>query len=153
MNRLKRLEPIVDLAENREKGAAQAMGASLQKLEEARKSLASLKSFRENYAALFSQSGNRGLGMRQLNEYRAFLNKINLAIAEQEKAVQRAEQDLHAKRRTWEAAHCHALGMQKITDKLRVEEARREQKREQGEQDERSGRHGQGGKSLLTGFA
>ncbi|MBS1211512.1 MAG: flagellar export protein FliJ [Proteobacteria bacterium] len=152
MNRLKRIAPIVELAENKEKQAVQAYGIGQRKLDEARNALNSLRSFRENYAALFSQSGNKGLSVRQLNEYRAFLAKINVAIAEQERVVQTAEGELQAAKRAWEDAHSHTLGMQRVVEKLQTEEAKREQKREQLEQDERAGRRGAGAKSLLTVF-
>lgn len=152
MNRIKRIAPIVELAETKEKQAVQAYGMKQQKLDEAHKALNSLRSFRENYAALFNQSGTKGIGMRQLHEYRAFLAKINVAIVEQEKAVATAEDELKAARQVWEAAHGHTLGMHKVLDKLQAEQMRKEQKREQLEQDDRASRRGNGLKSLLTVF-
>ena len=153
MNRVQRLSPIVELAENKEKQAAQALGQSQQKLDAVRKSLQSLVSFRQNYAAQFHQSGNQGLGVRQLHEYRAFLNKINLAIADQEKAFAQAEESLRHSRQLWEEAHRHSLGMHKMVDKLRWEQEQKDQKREQNEQDERASRKGSnGGKTLLSLF-
>ena len=153
MNRVQRLGPIVELAENKEKQAAQALGQSQQQLDGVRKSLQSLRSFRENYAAQFHQSGNQGLGVRQLHEYRAFLNKINLAIGDQEKALAQAEENLRHSRQLWEEAHRHNLGLHKMVDKLRLEQERKEQKREQNDQDERASRRGSnGGKTLLTLF-
>jgi len=152
MSRLKRLNPIMDLAEKRENEAVQALGRSQQKLDEARKGLSSLRSFRENYAARFHQSGTKGLGVRQLNEYRAFLNKINAAIAEQERVVQSSETELQARKAAWEEAHRHTLGMQKIIDKLRAEESRQAQKKEQVELDERASRRGKSTKTLLAVF-
>lgn len=152
MNRIKRIAPIVELAENKEKQAVQAYGKKQQKLDDARKALHSLRSFRENYAALFSQSGNKGIGMRQLNEYRAFLAKINVAIAEQERVVESAESELNLAKLDWESAHGHTLGMHKVLEKLQAEQSRKEQKREQLEQDDRAGRRGAGLKSMLTVF-
>ncbi len=152
MNRLKRIAPIVELADNKEKQALQAYGTAQRKLEEARKALNSLHSFRENYAALFSQSGNKGLSVRQLNEYRAFLSKINVAIAEQERVMQSADGALQFAQKSWEDAHSHALAMMKVLEKLQAEQGAREQRREQLEQDERAGRRGAGVKSLLTGL-
>lgn len=150
MNRIKRIAPIVELAETREKQAVQAYGKQQQKLEEARKALNSLRSFRENYSALFSQSGTRGIGVRQLNEYRAFLAKIGVAIAEQERVVECAENEVQKARVVWESAHGHTLGMHKVLDKLQAEQSRMEQKREQLEQDDRACHRGSGIKSLLT---
>lgn len=140
MNRLKRLEPIRELAERREKQAVQTFGHCQQKLEVARNGLNNLRAFRENYSSQFHQMGHRGLGVQRLQEYRAFLEKINKAIAEQEKVLQRAERELEAAKRAWEEAHGHVLGMQTLVDKLRTETARQEQKREQDENDDRASR-------------
>mgnify|MGYP001768512421 CR=1 FL=1 len=46
MNRIKRIAPFVELAETKEKQAVQAYGMRQQKLDEARKALNSLRSFR-----------------------------------------------------------------------------------------------------------
>jgi flagellar FliJ protein len=142
MNRLKRLAPIVELAATQEQEAAAALGASLRKLEEARLGMQSLEHFRASYGERFKQSGEQGLSMRQLAEYRAFLAKINQAIAEQEKVAQQMEAEAQRRRHAWEEAHRHSLGMQKLADKLRSEEAGLAQKREQAEMDERAGRRG-----------
>ena len=148
MNRVKRMAPIMELAEIREKEAAQALGQIQQKLDETLKGLSSLNSFRENYSALFYQSGAKGLGIRQLHEYRAFLGKINTAIVEQEKIVHQAQVDLQKRKTAWKDSHRHTLAMKKIMDKLHAEELRMEQKREQREQDERASRRGCGAKTL-----
>jgi flagellar FliJ protein len=140
MNRLQRLSPIVELAETREREAARALGLSLKKLEEARKSLDSLESFRASYGERFRRSGEQGLSVRQLAEYRVFLAKINQAIADQEKNLQQSESEVQSRRRAWEEAHKHGLGLQKLMDKLRQEVAGLERKREQAEMDERAAR-------------
>jgi len=150
MTRSKRLGPILELAETKEKQAAQDLGASRQRLEEARKGLNSLQGFRNNYTARFHQSGNQGLGVRQLAEYRAFLGKINAAIGEQERVVQACEAELDARKRAWEQARQHTLGMKKIMEKLQMDQHRQDQRKEQGELDERASRRGS--KTLLTVF-
>jgi flagellar FliJ protein len=142
MNRLKRLAPIIELAATQEQEAAAALGASLRKLEEARLGLNNLESFRASYGERFKLSGGQGLSVRQLAEYRAFLAKINQAIADQEKIAQQMEAEALRRRHAWEEAHRHCLGMQKLADKLRLEEAGLAQKREQAEMDERAGRRG-----------
>lgn len=140
MNRLQRLSPIVGMAETREREAARALGLSVKKLEDARKSLDSLGNFRDSYGERFRRSGEQGLSVRQLAEYRVFLAKINQAIVDQEKALLQAESDVHARRRAWEDARAHLLGLQKLAEKLRLEAAGLERKREQAELDERAAR-------------
>jgi len=149
MNRLKRLVPIMELAETKEKQAAHDFGLSRQKLDEAREGLSSLRSFRENYSARFHQSGSKGLGVQQLSEYRAFLNRINGAIAEQEKVIQSRESDVQVRKAAWENTHRYVLGLQKIIDRLRADESRHVRQREQVELDERAGRRFMGSRASL----
>lgn len=148
MNRLQRLAPILELAENNEKQAVQALGESQRKLDAAREGVNSLNSFRESYAARFYQAGAQGLAIHQLHEFRAFLGKINIAVVDQEKLALQAEKELQACRQAWEEAHRRTLGMRKLVDNLRLEETKLAQKRERNELDDRASRCGNGGKTL-----
>ncbi len=150
MKRSKRLMPVLELAESREKQIAQILGESRRKLEAAQRNLGSLMSFRDSYSAQFQRSGNAGLASRQLIEYRIFLAKINTAIADQEKAVQAAQTELRNRQAEWEAARRHSLGIKKVLEQTLVEESRLEEKKQQAEQDERGGRRSNGG--VLTQF-
>jgi flagellar FliJ protein len=145
MKRSKRLMPVLELAESRERQTAQILGESRRKLEAAQRNLSSLISFRDNYLAQFERSGNAGLASRQLIEYRIFLAKINTAIADQEKAVHAAQTELRNRQAEWEAARRHSLGIKKVFEQTLGEESRLEEKKQQAEQDERGGRRSNGG--------
>jgi flagellar FliJ protein len=144
MKRSKRLNPVLELAESREKQKARILGESRLKLETVERNLRSLMTFRDNYSAQFQRSGNEGLGTRQLIEYRMFLAKINTAIADQEKAVHAAQTELRNRQAEWEAAHRQSLGLKKVLENTLKEEIRLEEKKQQAEQDERAGRHSNG---------
>ncbi len=152
MKRSERLSTVLDLAESREKQAAQHLGEISRKLDAAQRSLENLKNFRENYAARFRQFGDQGQGVRQLLEFRVFLSKINSAVLEQEKAVAHVEKALAKSRADWEAARRQTLGMKTVVDKARVEESKVEEKRLQAEQDERAGRRSGRGENMLAVF-
>lgn len=145
MKRSKRLMPVLELAESRERQTAQILGESRRKLEAAQRNLGSLMSFRDNYSAQFQRSGNAGLASRQLIEYRIFLAKINTAIADQEKAVHAAQTELRNRQAEWEAARRYSLGIKKVFEQTLGEESRLEEKKQQAEQDERGGRRSNGG--------
>ena len=138
--RLKRLQPILELAESREKEAAQALGVALGKLEEARKGMSNLEGFRHDYGERFRRGGESGFSVPQLAEFRAFLGKIDQAVQDQEKVVENLRQEIETRRRAWQDAHGHTLGLQKLLEKIRAEETQREIKQEQKELDERAGR-------------
>jgi flagellar FliJ protein len=153
MNRLKKMQPILELAERKQTDAVQRFGMGQQKLAAARSNLQHLQGYRENYSSRFQDSGQQGMSMQQLTEYRAFLSKINKAVADQERAVTLAEAELENLRANWEDAHRHLLGIQKVVEKLTQAEIAKEQKREQLEQDDRAGNRRSGGhKGTLAVF-
>ncbi|WP_119628622.1 flagellar export protein FliJ [Methylocaldum marinum] len=140
MKRSKRLNPALELAESREKQTVRILGESRRKLESAERNLGSLITFRDNYSAQFQRSGNGGLGVRQLIEYRMFLAKIGAAIADQEKAVRAAQTELRNRQAEWEAARRQSSGLKRVIENTLKEEIRLEEKKQQAEQDERAGR-------------
>lgn len=151
MSRLKKMTPILELAERGEHQAAQSLGEGRQRLDSARAALENLQGFRSGYADRFQQAGQQGLSVHRLNEFRSFLHKINKAIAEQERTIQQLERELDALRLAWEEAHRKLLGLQKLIARLAEAEQAQEQRREQSEQDDRVGsRRGSGGKTLLS---
>lgn len=150
MKRSKRLMPVLELAESKERQTARILGESRQKLEAAQRNLGSLISFRDNYSAQFQRSGNAGLASRQLIEYRIFLAKINTAIADQEKAVHTAQIELRRREGEWEAARKHSRGIKKLFEQTLREERRSDEKKQQAEQDERAGRRSNSG--ILADF-
>ena len=140
MKRSTRLKTILELTESQEKEAVQRLGQSRQKVETAQQNLNNLESFLGNYTQQFNEAGNKGLSMRQLTEYRSFLGKINAAIDEQEKTIQKAQTELLNRQTEWETANRKALGLQKVFEKAKQEDARMEEKAQQSEQDERASR-------------
>jgi len=150
MKRSKRLKPVLELAESREKQMALILGESRRKLESAQRNLSSLIAFRDNYSAQFQRSGSEGLGMRQLIEYRTFLAKINTAIADQEKAVNAVQAELQSRQAEWDAVRQRTLGIKKVLEHTLTEESRLEEKKQQAEQDERASRRSNSG--ILTVF-
>jgi flagellar FliJ protein len=152
MKRSERLTTVLELAESREQQAARRLGEHSRKLENAQRNLENLRAFRENYAARFRQSGDRGLGMRQLMEFRVFLAKIDTAVADQERTVSKAQRELESRRNEWEATRRQALGMRTVMDRARAEESRAEEKRLQDEQDERACRRSGRSDNPLTAF-
>ena len=136
MKRSKRLQSILDLVITREDEINNRLGQARQRLEKARNSLSSLHEFRTNYTQRFNQSGELGMGIRQMLEYRAFLSKINAAMEEQEKAITRNENEMERLRSVWEHAHRKTMGVRKVLEKSLVEENRRAEKTLQSEMDE-----------------
>ncbi len=140
MKRSERLGAILELTETREQQVARQLGETNRQLQTSQRGLENLKGFRTNYTARFQQTGDRGMDARQLLNYRIFLDKINMAVTQQELAVEKAQQDVVRRRAEWEDAHRRSLGLKTVVDKARAEESRIEARKLQAEMDERASR-------------
>lgn len=140
MKRSERLGAILELTETHEQKAARQLGETNRQLQNSQRGLENLRGFLSNYTARFQQTGDQGMDARQLLNYRMFLDKINMAVVQQELAVQKAQQDVVRRRTEWEDAHRRSLGLKTVVDKARSEEGRIEARKLQAEMDERASR-------------
>jgi flagellar FliJ protein len=69
-------------------------------------------------------------------EFRSFMDKLDKAIKGQELSLQGSRADFQAKKRNWENRHSQTMSLQKVCDAAVVAEKKRDDKVEQGEQDE-----------------
>ena len=142
MKKSQRLKTIVEIKAAQEKSALEALGAAQRKLQEMQAQVDSLKNYRLDYQVKFEQLGRAGTPVAQLLEFRAFMDKLDKAIAGQEMAQNECETRLMAKRKHWEGLHYRTQSLQKVCDSARAVELKQEDRREQLEQDERACRSG-----------
>lgn len=138
MKKSKRLEPILDLADRKEKDSAKLVAIQLKKVQAISKGAADLRGYLDNYHARYQTAGATGFTVKQLTEYRLFLAKINGAIDEQLSNLRLAEQELADCRRAWEEARQYREGVRKLFNQARLDEERLAEKNEQKEMDERA---------------
>lgn len=142
MVKSKRFKPIVDLAHDSEREAAKALGAALQRLNDGREQLRQLYAYREEYGQRLQQAGNQGMSGQKLNEYRYFMVKIDAAIESQTTVVEQLQVALEEKKQFWFAKRGRSKALDTVLDHYLQNEARQLDKREQREQDDRSGSNG-----------
>lgn len=140
MSKSGRLAPILDLAERKERDAAQRFARQLKKVQAASQGADSLRGFLDSYHARYQSTGEGGFTVKQLMEYRAFLAKINAAIEEQAVSLRMAGEELEACRRAWDQARRHLEGVSRLVQQAGREEEQLVLKQEQAEMDERSAR-------------
>jgi len=138
VKRAKRMQSVADIAKSREKNAARLLGQKQHFLEQQRQRLLELVSYREEYARMFQSQGSLGLDARRLNEYRVFLEKLNLAIVQQRDRITQAAGDCHVCQESWMNTRIHSKALHKVVDRFRHEEIKQQEKREQNELDERA---------------
>jgi len=140
MKKSKRLKPIEDLAEEKERVAAKNLGISLNIVAEREKKLAELDLYRTEYSQRFQSTNNAALSAYQFHDFRNFLHRLDLVIEEQKKLILFGKQDVAEKREAWQVCRTKAQALEKVVIRLEMEELMHETRQEQKELDERSSR-------------
>lgn len=132
------MKPVKQVAEHREQDAARALGRELDRLATERGKLDQLIAYRDEYAHTFEARGGNGVHARELQNFHAFLGRLNAAIEQQQKAVAEAEQACEARRRQWLQRRSRSEALGKVMARYQREEARDRDRREQADSDERA---------------
>ncbi len=140
MTRAQRLKPVTRIAENREQEAALVMARAQQMLDERELRLEELVAYRAEYQMRYKAASSAGMEAAQIQDYRHFIAKLDLAISGQIALVETARNVLEETRRQWFATRSKSLALDKVVTRYRHEEVRNVERREQGEADERSQR-------------
>ena len=77
MSPSKRLRPVQQVAASKERKAARSMGQAKQNLAQQEAKLFQLKLYHQEYLERFQQASAQGISVTQLQEYRAFLAKLD----------------------------------------------------------------------------
>ncbi|MFC3652655.1 flagellar export protein FliJ [Dyella humi] len=131
-SRSDRLQPAVDQAQRRQKDALQRLADHQQKLAHAEQQLEELNRYRREYSL-----GDGGLTVTALLNRQQFVDRIDQAIVQQGKLVERLQRQLDGARERWLQAHARENALDTVVDRLRKQEDQREQRLEQAEVDER----------------
>lgn len=144
MKKSQRMQVIVDLKADEEQKALQALGEVQRKHQEMRDQIDHLTEYRQEYLNKFNILGDDGMNIHQLQEFRAFVQKLDSAIAGQKKSLQATAEELVEKRKYWLQANQKTQSLQKVQDSALREEVTHLEKQEQKEQDERTSRSNRG---------
>jgi len=125
------MEPVVRVAAHREQDAAKSFAQQQEVLTKQVAQLEELKSYRVEYSVQFQNRAGDGVSATALQDYRQFIDKLDLAIQQQELEVEQF-------RRRWLELKTRCNAMDKVVERFRTEERREADRREQSEMDERS---------------
>ena len=135
-----RFKPIHQLASQKERKAAVELGESIKQRDSAQLRLAELEQYHKEYLERFADAARNGLNSNQIVEYQVFIGKLEDAIVEQRRIVQRVEQDCLQTRQQWQGRYTKAKAMESAIDRMRLAERRQDDRREQAESDDLSQR-------------
>ncbi|MFV3406099.1 flagellar export protein FliJ [Pseudomonas sp. NY15463] len=139
-SRAARLAPVVEMAEETERKAAQRVGHFQQQLAQAQAKLAELETFREGYQAQWINRGGQGVNGSWLVNYQRFLGQLETAMTQQRQSMAWHQNNLNNARGSWQQAYARVEGLRKLVQRYMDEARRAEDKREQRLLDELSQR-------------
>lgn len=133
----KRLKPVHRVAESREQVAARELSNSRRYVHQQEERLGKLRSYHAEYLERFHSAAKVGMSAIQLQEYRAFLAKLERAIQEQEAIIVDGRNVQQFKKDTWRQKRVRTQALGKVIDRYKQAENKAEDKREQKEADDR----------------
>ena len=140
MSPSKRLKPVQKVAANKERSAARNMGQARVHLAQEEAKLAQLKQYHQEYMMRFQEVSSQGMSASQLQEYRAFLAKLDAAIRQQQKVVAASVANHDSHKDNWKQKRTRTQALGKVVERHRLEERRVADRTEQKENDEHNTR-------------
>jgi flagellar FliJ protein len=138
MKRSSRFKPVVKVEQNRERTAARHFGQCQQTLSAHQKKLDELISYRAEYQERYVTSMKQGTDGTTIQEYRAFLHKLDRAIAQQEQLIVQSEGEVSSSRQHWMQKRTRTRAIDTLVDKIKADEKRQVDRKEQKDSDERA---------------
>lgn len=134
------LHTLIELA-NKESGeAAKRLGAALRVSEEAEQKLELLEQYRNDYAARCQSNLANGISTTHFNNFQIFMQKLDHAIAGQQKVVGDAQARAMQARAAWIICEQKKMSFVTLADRASKENLRREHWRDQKQNDEHATR-------------
>ena len=134
------LHTLIDLANKETDEAAKKLGIALRAGEEAEQKLELLMQYRDDYAARCQTTLSTGISTTQLHNFQMFMQKLEHAIAGQQKVVGDARQKTAQARAAWQACEQKKMSFVTLAERADKEQSRRELWRDQKQNDEYAAR-------------
>ncbi|SFD72973.1 flagellar FliJ protein [Pseudomonas sp. AG1028] len=120
------------MAEKAEREAALQLGRAQGLLGQAQSKLAELDRYLQGYQQQWMGEGQRGVSGQWLMNYQRFLSQLDVAIAQQQQAVNWHRNNVDKVRDVWQQRYARLEGLRKLVqrylDEARLAEDKREQK-------------------------
>lgn len=134
------LNTLIELANKETDQAAKQLGLALRVSEEAEQKLQLLLQYRDDYALRSQASLADGISTAQLNNFQAFMQKLDHAIAGQEKVTGDARERAMQARSAWIKCEQKKMSFVTLAERAGKEASRRELWRDQKQNDEHAAR-------------
>ncbi|MFB1011947.1 MAG: flagellar export protein FliJ [Thiopseudomonas sp.] len=150
LKRAKRLEPVIQMAEEKEREAAARLARTQQQLQQAEQQLAGLEQYRNDYQQQWITRGQAGVTGEWLMNYQRFLSQLETAIEQQRNSVRWHQQNVAKVREQWQQLYARLEGLKKLVQRYHDQARHAADRQEQKAMDEMAARAGQLNKNRGT---
>ena len=130
------LQTVLDLMQIRADEATRDLARLISIEKDAKAKLEMLQQYRDEYAARFRESAQKGLTQREWHNFQQFLNRLDEAIDLQRKTVTTQTRNTAAGQSQWQQQRKKLKAFDTLSDRHFASENAREMKKEQKVQDE-----------------
>lgn len=140
MTKSERLKPVIKVAESRERAAAKTLGEAQKIAQQRKKRLDELTSYRSDYCTRFNNTQHAARPAAMMADFRVFLSRLDDAIIQQQKLLDASLRDVEDKKQRWLVERTKTKALDKVSIRLRTQERRDAEQKEQKDTDERAQR-------------
>lgn len=137
-----RLAPLLAAAKLKYESAEQVLAQRRLRWDQARAKLTQLDQFRTEYGARLGSEQSSGISVYRLQDFLAFLAKLDTARAQQGEEVVRCQQAWEAGFSEWQTMKTRLDALLALEDRHKLAESVRERRQDQKLQDEFAARRG-----------
>ena len=137
MSRSKKLQPIANIRKQQERDAARLHGDTLRQVGRQREQLNELVAYRDQYLKSFQLAAEAGLFAVQMQEYRLFINRLDIAIEQQQQSVTNDQKKCETSQEKWIDKRSRRKMIDKVVENRKLTEDKIKVKREQRELEDR----------------
>ena len=139
MTKVQRFRQLEQMAEHACDEAGRELGEAQDNHSKEQEQLEQLTGFFEEYRERFNNEGATGMNARQLGDFRAFFGQLDNAIESQRQTLVDLGAKVTERQTLWIEKHQRTQSLSQALVQVQKEQLVQRNKREQKEQDERSG--------------
>ena len=139
-NRSKRMQPVANLAEQKEQDAVCIFVEAQKVLAASEQQLQQLLTYRGEYKQQLVDQQRQSISMRRMRDYQIFIDNLSVTIDSAYLDVELKKKICDEKKQLWLACRSRSNALNSVVEKYQHEEFRQREQMEQKEQDEHSQR-------------
>lgn len=141
MTKLFSMQPLVHLAHQKNDDATRKFGQIIQQQQAAQTKLHSLEQYRKDYQTRLQQAVKNGITQISLRNFQDFTRRLDEAVAQQRNVIEQIRLSMNAGRNELANSQRKMKSFDTLAQRHLESEKKLEEKLEQQQQDEHTGRH------------